>query len=99
PQIRKNVLLRIRRAGVDFNPESGTEVNSFLDWEAAAQSLNMEAQRVEIRLQSDRPRNFRGSSKQTRCALSRLEHDARRESKADRSRYRENTFARDLWKR
>jgi putative ABC transport system substrate-binding protein len=38
---------------VVFNPESATEVKSFLEWEAAARTLNMEAQRVEIRLQGD----------------------------------------------
>src|SRR6266567_1059060 len=52
-EILKEVVPRIRRVGIVFNPDSATEVKSFLDWEAAARALNMEAQRVEIRLQSD----------------------------------------------
>ena len=52
-EILKEVVPRIRRVGVVFNPESATEVKSFLEWEAAARTLNMEAQRVEIRLQGD----------------------------------------------
>ncbi len=52
-EILKEVVPRIRRVGIVFNPESATEVKSFLDWEAAARTLNMEAQRIEIRVQSD----------------------------------------------
>jgi len=52
-EILKTVVPGIRRVGEVFNPDSATEAKSFLDWEAAARALNLEAQRVEIRLQSD----------------------------------------------
>lgn len=52
-EILKEVLPRVRRIGVVFNPESANEVNSSLLWGPAAQKLNMEVRRVEIRFQSD----------------------------------------------
>ena len=68
-EILKEVVPRIRRVGVVFNPESATEVKSFLEWEAAARTLNMEAQRVEIRLQGDIDRVISDASRQRRDAL------------------------------
>src|SRR5204862_5710496 len=52
-EILKAVVSGIRRVGEVFNPDSATEAKSFLDHEASARAINMEAQRVEIRLQSD----------------------------------------------
>jgi len=68
-EILKEVVPRIRRVGVVFNPESATEVKSFLEWEAAARTLNMEAQRVEIRLQGDIDRVISDASRQRLDAL------------------------------
>ena len=69
-EILKEVVPRIRRVGVVFNPESATEVKSFLDREAAARTLNMEAQRVEIRLQSEIDRVIAETPRQKLDALS-----------------------------
>ena len=52
-QILKEVIPGIQRIGVLFNPASATEVTNIKIWEAAARTLNMEVQRVEIRLQSE----------------------------------------------
>jgi putative ABC transport system substrate-binding protein len=68
-EILKEVVPRIRRVGVVFNPESATEVKSFHEWEAAARTLNMEAQRVEIRLQGDIDRVISDASRQRLDAL------------------------------
>jgi len=68
-EILKEVVPRIRRVGVVFNPESATEVKSFLEWEAAARTLNMEAQRVEIRLQGDIDRVISDAPRQRLDAL------------------------------
>jgi putative ABC transport system substrate-binding protein len=68
-EILKEVVPRTRRVGIVFNPESATEVKSFLDWEAAARTLNLEAQRVEIRLQGDIDRVISDAPRQRLDAL------------------------------
>ena len=52
-EILKEVVPRIRRIGVLFNPTSATEGTSVITWEAAARTLNIEVQRVEIRSQNE----------------------------------------------
>ncbi len=69
-EILKTVVPGIRRIGEVFNPDSATEAKSFLDWEAAARALNLEAQRVEIRLQSDIDRVIAELPRQRLDALS-----------------------------
>jgi putative ABC transport system substrate-binding protein len=69
-EILRAVVPGIRRVGVVFNPDSATEVKSFQDWEASARALNLEAQRVEIRLQSDIDRVIADLPRQRLDALS-----------------------------
>ena len=52
-EILKEVVPRIRRIGVLFNPASASEATSVITWEAAARTLNIEVQRVEIRVQNE----------------------------------------------
>ncbi|TMH59803.1 MAG: hypothetical protein E6H55_12360 [Betaproteobacteria bacterium] len=68
-EILKAVVPGIRRVGEVFNPDSATEAKSFLDHEASARAINMEAQRVEIRLQSDIERVIADLSRQKLDAL------------------------------
>jgi putative ABC transport system substrate-binding protein len=52
-EILKELVPRIRHIGVLYNPASAAEATNIVNWEAAARTLDMEAQRVEIRLQSE----------------------------------------------
>jgi ABC-type uncharacterized transport system substrate-binding protein len=52
-QILKEAVPGIRRVGVLLNPASATESTNFAGWEAAARALNMEVQRVEIRVPTE----------------------------------------------
>ena len=52
-EVLKAVVPGAHRVAIVYNPESPAEVRSFLLWEAAGRSLNMETGRVEIRLPSE----------------------------------------------
>jgi putative tryptophan/tyrosine transport system substrate-binding protein len=52
-EILKEAVPGIRRVGVLLNPASATESTNFVGWEAAARTLNMEVQRVEIRVPTE----------------------------------------------
>jgi putative tryptophan/tyrosine transport system substrate-binding protein len=52
-EILKEAVPGVRRVGVLLNPASATESTNFGGWEAAARTLKMEVQRVEIRIPSE----------------------------------------------
>ena len=52
-EILKEAVPGIRRVGVLLNPESAAEVTEIVRWEAAARTLNIEVQRIEIRFPSE----------------------------------------------
>lgn len=52
-EILREIVPRIRRMGMLFNPESASEVAAIVRREAAARQLNIDVQRFELRLQSE----------------------------------------------